>query len=83
MLNPTTSSPTTNMAEDKDCDAKACYDRVIPIVSSLAQIQAGIPINAARFFLRALTQLEYHMVTSYRVSDTGVYHMEKQPIYGL
>eukprot|EP00957_Ditylum_brightwellii_P096499 7349432-Ditylum_brightwellii.AAC.1 len=49
----------------------------------LAQIQAGLPINAARCSLCPLNQLEYYMVTSYGVSDTGVNHMEKQPVYGL
>jgi hypothetical protein len=30
-----------------DCDTKACYDRVIPTVSALVQIQAALPLKAA------------------------------------
>eukprot|EP00957_Ditylum_brightwellii_P125715 9583060-Ditylum_brightwellii.AAC.1 len=48
-----------------DCDAKSCYDRVIPIVLALSQIQAGLPVKTAQFFLGALNQLKYHMVTGY------------------
>jgi hypothetical protein len=33
-----------------DCDAKACYDRIVPLALSLAQIQAGLPLEAAQFF---------------------------------
>eukprot|EP00957_Ditylum_brightwellii_P174413 13280144-Ditylum_brightwellii.AAC.1 len=66
-----------------DCDAKACYDQGIPTAAVLAQIQASLPIHTAQFFLCALTQLEYHMVTSYGVLDTGVTHSPLQPIYDL
>ena len=30
-----------------DCDAKECYDRIIPTALALAQIQAGLPLQAA------------------------------------
>jgi hypothetical protein len=33
-----------------DCDAKACYNRVIPLVLALAQIQAGLPVKTAQVF---------------------------------
>eukprot|EP00957_Ditylum_brightwellii_P169583 12907759-Ditylum_brightwellii.AAC.1 len=45
--------------------------------------KAGLPINAAQFFLHSSTQLEYHMVTSCGVSDSGVIHSSAQPIYRL
>eukprot|EP00957_Ditylum_brightwellii_P018899 1421231-Ditylum_brightwellii.AAC.1 len=66
-----------------DCDAKACYNRVIPTVAALVQVQVGLPLMAAQFFLQALKQFKYHMVTSYSVSDTGVTHTETHPIYGF
>ena len=31
-----------------DCDAKACYDRVIPLILAIAQIQAGLPVKTAQ-----------------------------------
>eukprot|EP00957_Ditylum_brightwellii_P067370 5114654-Ditylum_brightwellii.AAC.1 len=30
-----------------DCDACACYDRVVPEIAALAQYQAGLPTHAA------------------------------------
>eukprot|EP00957_Ditylum_brightwellii_P182531 13904314-Ditylum_brightwellii.AAC.1 len=32
-----------------DCDAKACYDRIIPIVLLLAYCKAGMPYNTCIF----------------------------------
>eukprot|EP00957_Ditylum_brightwellii_P105295 8026867-Ditylum_brightwellii.AAC.1 len=40
------------------------------------------PIACSSFSLQALQQIEYHMVTSYGVSDTGVTHSTSQPING-
>eukprot|EP00957_Ditylum_brightwellii_P109703 8367532-Ditylum_brightwellii.AAC.1 len=64
-----------------DCDAKACYDCVIPLVLALAQIQAGLPVKTAQFFLRALKQLKYHMVTGYGPTDKGITPTNETPIY--
>eukprot|EP00957_Ditylum_brightwellii_P184525 14054697-Ditylum_brightwellii.AAC.1 len=64
------------------CDAKACYNRVVLVVSVLSQIQAGLPLHAAQFFLWEVKQLEYHMITSYRVSENGVTHSISQRIHG-
>eukprot|EP00957_Ditylum_brightwellii_P024312 1833219-Ditylum_brightwellii.AAC.1 len=66
-----------------DCDTKACYNRVILTLATLLQIQAGLPLMAAQFFLQILTQLKYLVVTSYGFSDIGVTHKETYPIHGL
>eukprot|EP00957_Ditylum_brightwellii_P178854 13623154-Ditylum_brightwellii.AAC.1 len=55
-----------------DCDAKACYNHVIPEIAALAQYQAGLPSQAATFFPQALKQMNYHMVTSYGLNATPV-----------
>eukprot|EP00957_Ditylum_brightwellii_P004093 310946-Ditylum_brightwellii.AAC.1 len=55
-----------------DCDAKACYDCVIPDIAALVQYQAGLPDQAATFFLCTLKQMKYHMVTHFGVSATPV-----------
>eukprot|EP00957_Ditylum_brightwellii_P051391 3897215-Ditylum_brightwellii.AAC.1 len=65
------------------CDACACYDRVVPEIAALAQCQAGLPMHAAKFFLKALKQMEYHMVTDYGVSKLMAKKTEDNPIYGL
>ena len=65
-----------------DCDAKACYDRIVPLALSLAQIQAGLPLEAAQFFLRTLQTLEYHLVTSYGATEDGISSTPRHPIYG-
>eukprot|EP00957_Ditylum_brightwellii_P165144 12573716-Ditylum_brightwellii.AAC.1 len=65
-----------------DCDARACYDHIIPEFTALAQYQAGLPENAFQFFLNALKQMEYYMVTGYGPAQTGLSSSEQAPIYG-
>eukprot|EP00957_Ditylum_brightwellii_P049570 3759685-Ditylum_brightwellii.AAC.1 len=65
------------------CDAKACYDHVIPLVLALAQIQAELPVKTAQFFLCALQQLKYHMVTGYGSTENGITLTKEEPIYGI
>eukprot|EP00957_Ditylum_brightwellii_P141722 10797800-Ditylum_brightwellii.AAC.1 len=71
------------MEADMDCDAKACYDQVIPLVLALAQIQAGLPVRTAHFFLHALQQLKYHMVTGYGPTEKGTTSTKDEPIYRI
>eukprot|EP00957_Ditylum_brightwellii_P022478 1696050-Ditylum_brightwellii.AAC.1 len=66
-----------------DCNAKACYDCVIPEIAALTQYQAGLPDPAATFFLRALKQMKYHMVTSYGVDAIPVENTTEDLIYGI
>eukprot|EP00957_Ditylum_brightwellii_P049569 3759684-Ditylum_brightwellii.AAC.1 len=72
-----------NMEEDRDCNAKACYGCVIPLVLALAQIQAGLPVKMAQFFLCALQQLKYHMVTGYCPTEYGITSTKDGPVYGI
>eukprot|EP00957_Ditylum_brightwellii_P105253 8023135-Ditylum_brightwellii.AAC.1 len=66
-----------------NCDAKACHDHVIPEIAALAQDQAGLPDQATNFFLQALKQMKYHMVTNNGVDATSVENTEEGPIYGI
>eukprot|EP00957_Ditylum_brightwellii_P180603 13756929-Ditylum_brightwellii.AAC.1 len=61
-----------NMVVDKD---------VKLLVSQ--SLQHGCPLHAAQFFLRALQQMEYHMVTHYSVSKKCIKHSQVQHIYSL
>eukprot|EP00957_Ditylum_brightwellii_P051603 3913961-Ditylum_brightwellii.AAC.1 len=63
-----------------DCDACTSYDKVVPEIAALAQYQAGLPMHAAKFFLKALKQMEYHMVTGYGVSKLIAKNTEDNPI---
>jgi hypothetical protein len=60
-----------------DCDARACYDQIIPEFTALAQYQAGLPEKATQFFLNALKQMEYYMVTGYGPAKTGISSSEQ------
>eukprot|EP00957_Ditylum_brightwellii_P039037 2950238-Ditylum_brightwellii.AAC.1 len=66
-----------------DCDARACYDRVVLEISALAQYQAGLPMHAAKFLLKALKQMEYHIVTGYGVSKLTAKSTEDNLIHKL
>eukprot|EP00957_Ditylum_brightwellii_P008955 677886-Ditylum_brightwellii.AAC.1 len=44
-----------------DCDAKACYDRIITIIMALVEYKAGLPANACILLAKALKQMEYSM----------------------
>eukprot|EP00957_Ditylum_brightwellii_P172985 13170161-Ditylum_brightwellii.AAC.1 len=65
------------------CDARTCYDRVVPEIAALAQYQAGLPKHAAKFFLKALKQMEYHKITVYGVSELTAKNTDNTPIYRL
>eukprot|EP00957_Ditylum_brightwellii_P016439 1236110-Ditylum_brightwellii.AAC.1 len=46
-----------------DCDAKACYDRIIPAVSALLETKAGCPEKVSTLLARTLKNLKYHPAT--------------------
>ncbi len=62
-----------------DCDAKACYDRILAIIATLTNAKAGLPEHLCTFFAKALEQMRYHMVTAYGVSEEYKQHSEAQP----
>eukprot|EP00978_Attheya_sp_CCMP212_P026026 scaffold84859_cov54-Attheya_sp.AAC.1 len=44
-----------------DCDAKACYDRILTTIAALTNYKAGLPEHMCTFFAKALKQMRYHM----------------------
>ena len=48
-----------------DCDAKSCYDRIIPMVLLLAYVKAGLPYKTAKFFVKLLYKMRYRISTAY------------------
>jgi hypothetical protein len=66
-----------------DCDAKACYDRILPALIALLYYKAGLVLNLCILFARALKQMNYHMVTAYGVSKESNQHSDNDPSYGM
>eukprot|EP00957_Ditylum_brightwellii_P042044 3183980-Ditylum_brightwellii.AAC.1 len=66
-----------------DCDAKACYDRIITIITALVECKAGLPANACILLAKALKQMEYSIVTAYGPSTIMNRHTKDNPLYGI
>eukprot|EP00957_Ditylum_brightwellii_P136928 10442580-Ditylum_brightwellii.AAC.1 len=64
-----------------DCDAKACYDKVITIIIALAESKARLSTSACRFLAKALKQMNYSMVTVYEPSEISNQHAENSPVH--
>eukprot|EP00957_Ditylum_brightwellii_P209561 15362266-Ditylum_brightwellii.AAC.1 len=47
-----------------DCDAKVCYNRIIPAVSAILETKAGCPEKVSTLLARTLKELEYHPTTA-------------------
>eukprot|EP00957_Ditylum_brightwellii_P197051 15012030-Ditylum_brightwellii.AAC.1 len=60
-----------------DCDAKACYNRIIPAVSALLETEAGCPTEVSTTLARTLEKLEYHPTTAKSVSVLTSKHTEE------
>eukprot|EP00957_Ditylum_brightwellii_P148147 11279459-Ditylum_brightwellii.AAC.1 len=65
-----------------DCDARACYDRIIAIITGLAQYKAGMPLLICPFFIKALKQMQYHMLTAYGTFSETNCHSPSSPVHG-
>eukprot|EP00978_Attheya_sp_CCMP212_P041322 scaffold235365_cov56-Attheya_sp.AAC.1 len=71
------------MAITPDCDATACYDCIIALLVALAYSKAGLPDHLCVLFAQALEQMQYHMVTAFRVSEEFNKHSQETPLHGL
>eukprot|EP00957_Ditylum_brightwellii_P156290 11895513-Ditylum_brightwellii.AAC.1 len=58
-----------------DCDAQACYDRIIAIITDM-------PLLVCQFFIKALKQMQYHMLTAYVTSSETNCHSPTSPVHG-
>ena len=66
-----------------DCDATACYDRVVPILLYLCYSKAGLPHHLCLWLCRALTTMKYHMTTSTGISEQFSEATADRRIYGV
>lgn len=48
-----------------DCNAKACYNRIVPLILLLAYYKKGLPYELCIFFARILYNMEYTITTAY------------------
>eukprot|EP00957_Ditylum_brightwellii_P040572 3071072-Ditylum_brightwellii.AAC.1 len=65
-----------------DCDTRACYDRMVAIVTGLALRKAGLPLKMSSFLIKAVKQMRYYMNTAYRVSTKTNQHSKESPVHG-
>ena len=66
-----------------DCDAKSCYDRIIPILLYLAYSKAGLPHSTCLWLCQCLINMEYHIVTAYGASSDTSTSTDTHPLYGI
>eukprot|EP00957_Ditylum_brightwellii_P144064 10976972-Ditylum_brightwellii.AAC.1 len=61
------------------CDARACYDCIVVIMSVLAEQATGLALKLSRFFAATLNKLEYNMFTAYGPSQQTNINSEEHP----
>ena len=66
-----------------DCDDRACYDRILPILLSLCYSKMVLPEDDCIWLARALVNMEYHIVTGYGPSSNTSKTDENVPIFGI
>jgi hypothetical protein len=66
-----------------DCDAKACYNRILAVLVALVYFKAGLALSVCTLFAQALKQMKFYMVTAFGVSEKYNQHSEETPSYGI
>ena len=66
-----------------DCDATACYDRILPVLLSLCYHKMGLPAHGCTWLIKALTQMNYHVLTSHGCSEQTSHTDDKGTIFGI
>ena len=66
-----------------DCDAKACYDRVVPMLLYQCYHKAGLPHHTCQWLKNCLTQMKYHAVTAHGISTEYSASTDSQQLYGI
>eukprot|EP00957_Ditylum_brightwellii_P131880 10057204-Ditylum_brightwellii.AAC.1 len=66
-----------------DCNSKACYDRIVAIITSLVEYKAGLPADTCILLEKALKQVEYTMVAAYGPLVLKNKHGLGNPLHGI
>eukprot|EP00957_Ditylum_brightwellii_P201556 15326220-Ditylum_brightwellii.AAC.1 len=64
-----------------DCDAAACYDRMIVGPTLIAETNAGTPEEVSVTFAHALEKMQYHMNTKKEISEEYNCYSKEHPSY--
>eukprot|EP00957_Ditylum_brightwellii_P021583 1626967-Ditylum_brightwellii.AAC.1 len=64
------------------CDAKECYDQIIPAIAAILETKAGAPANVSTLFTRSLQDMRYHLVTAKGISNKTKSHRNGNPLWG-
>eukprot|EP00957_Ditylum_brightwellii_P002318 178617-Ditylum_brightwellii.AAC.1 len=57
-----------------DCNAKACYDRIIPLVLLLAYLKASLLYKTGVFLIKILYNLKYFVTTAFGTAPFHNWH---------
>eukprot|EP00957_Ditylum_brightwellii_P098404 7497461-Ditylum_brightwellii.AAC.1 len=66
-----------------DCDAKACYNRIIPLVLMLAYFKAGLTYNVCLFLTTILYSLKYTLTTAFGEGQQQNWHKFLVALFGI
>eukprot|EP00957_Ditylum_brightwellii_P037924 2868572-Ditylum_brightwellii.AAC.1 len=69
-------------ASGTDCNAAACYDRMIPGITSIAETNTGTPEEVLVLLVRTLQNMKHHISSEKGISKAYNRHSEANPIYG-
>eukprot|EP00957_Ditylum_brightwellii_P048634 3690600-Ditylum_brightwellii.AAC.1 len=65
-----------------DCDAKVCYNSILPQLVSLDAHKLGLPHNICKLYIRTLQRMKNVMITGYRESAQRNSSTMETKIYG-
>ena len=66
-----------------DCDAKGCYDRILPGFSTLHTRRLGMPTNWAKFFSIFWRKCTHHIRTKFGISEKSFAMEENELLHGI
>jgi len=65
-----------------DNDAKACYDRLIPVILSYSLIRLGLPKHLTRFMCSWLQVCKYHIKLAHGISEHSYHSTIDKMLFG-
>ena len=66
-----------------DCDAKGCYDRIAPKLSTIHSRRLGMPKSWAQFFALYWKDCVHYVRTRYGISKESYKSDEDNPLFGI
>jgi len=66
-----------------DCDAKGCYDRIVPKLATIHAQRLGMPGSWAQFFSIYWTDCVHYVRTKYGISKDSYMGNENHPLFGI